>query len=71
MNALWLFLGAVVVCLAVMAWLERRDARVLRDHLRRRYPVRLTNSFWGALNPNDGHDAEAGAADPRENPEAR
>jgi hypothetical protein len=36
MNALWLFLGAVVVCLAVMAWLERRDARVLRDHLRRR-----------------------------------
>ena len=61
MNALWFFVAAVVICLALLGWLEHRDARVLREHLRRRYPVRLTNSFWGGLHPADGVGAEADA----------
>ncbi len=65
MNLLWLFVGIVVVCLLLLAWLERRDARALRDHLRERYPVRLTNSFWGGLPPNEGSDADPGAGDRR------
>ncbi|MES2991869.1 MAG: hypothetical protein V4844_10635 [Pseudomonadota bacterium] len=65
MNLLWLFVGIVVVCVALLGWLERRDARVLRDHLRERYPMRPTNSFWGALHPNEGSDADPGAGDRR------
>ncbi len=60
MTLLWLFVGVVAVFLALLAWLERRDARVLRDHLRDRYPVRLSNSFWGALDATDG-EPEGGA----------
>jgi hypothetical protein len=73
MNALWLFVGAVVLLLALLAWLEYRDMRVLRDHLRRRYPVRLTNSFWGALQPNDGtaQEPDAGATDRHADPDTR
>ncbi len=58
MSLLWLFVGIVAVCLGLLAWLERRDARSLRDHLRDRYPVRLSNSFWGAL---DGEPDGSGA----------
>lgn len=71
MNVLWLFLGIVVVCVALLAWLERRDARVLRDHLRQRYPVRLTNSFWGALHPTEGIEPDTAAGDRRPDVEER
>ena len=63
MNVFWFFALAVVVCIGLLVWLERRDRRVLREHLRKRYPVRLTNSFWGALNPTEGAGAEPAAVD--------
>ena len=60
MTMIWFFGLAVAACIALLMWLERRDRRVLREHLRKRYPVRLTNSFWGGLHPNDGVGREPG-----------
>ncbi|HEY9238143.1 MAG TPA: hypothetical protein VIP10_04805 [Burkholderiaceae bacterium] len=62
MDLLWLFVVAVGVCVVVLVWLERRDDRALRDHLRRRFPIRLSNSFWGELNGPDESGPEPPAA---------
>jgi hypothetical protein len=66
MNVVWLFwlLVMVVVGVAACAWMDHWDAHVLRSYLRRKYPIRLTNSFWGALEPGDRNPGQEAPDDP-------
>jgi hypothetical protein len=66
MSMLWYFGLAVAACIALLMWLEHRDRKVLREHLSKRYPVRLTNSFWGNLYSADGPGREPGRDDRRD-----